>query len=96
MGKSWDGSEDAGEHMNPAMALELDSWDVAPPAGPGAADGENPPALRVSLLARLPEIAVRAVAHAAGLPNWDWLDPRCGNRVAATASGCSGCARPQA
>ncbi len=33
-------------------------------------------ALRVSLLARLPEVAVRAVAKEAGLPNWAWLDPR--------------------
>ena len=36
-------------------------------------------ALRVSLLARLPEVAVRAVAKEAGLPNWAWLDPRQGS-----------------
>ena len=78
---SWEGSDDHGsDHVRSLAAMELDCWDLPPPPATlhwPQAGAAGAPALRVSLLARLPETAVRAVAQAAGLPNWDWIAPGC-------------------
>lgn len=82
---SWEGSDDQGsDHVRSLAAMELDCWDLPPPPASlhwPQAGAAGAPALRVSLLARLPETAVRAVAQAAGLPNWDWVAPGCANSL---------------
>lgn len=73
MGGSWEGSEDSGEaaaasYASVAEAADRDVDLIHSSELPGL-----PAARRVSLLAGLPEVAVRAVADLAGMPNWDWI-----------------------
>lgn len=75
MSASWEGSEDSGEAAAASYASVSEAADRDVDLSQAAPLPGLPAARRVSLLAGLPEIAVRAVADLAGMPNWDWVKP---------------------